>query len=64
MTKPTSDVIDSATLGTLAFALVFEDLKARVERGDLSEDAAQDLFASALGHIPDPPKSLQALMER
>lgn len=63
MARPTSHPIDSATLGALAFALVFEDLKARVERGDLSEDAARDLFASALGHIPDPPENLKALME-
>ncbi len=57
MARPTSHPIDPSILGALAFDLVFEDLKARVERGDLSEDAARVLFASALGHISAPPRA-------
>lgn len=56
---------DPAALGELALAIVFEDLKARVSRSELSEDEARDIVEAALHRFPaDMHPELHALVDR
>lgn len=52
MTHPLADPSKPASSGDLALALVFEDMKARVARSELTEADARDLLGAALDHFP------------
>lgn len=48
----TTDTTPDAALGELALAIVFEDLKARVSKSEMSEDEARALIEAALHRFP------------
>ncbi len=52
MTGPTSESPPPSDLGELALAIVFEDLKARVSKAELSEIEAKTLVEAALHRFP------------
>lgn len=55
----------NAGLGELALAIVFEDLKARVSKAELSEQEAKTLVEAALDRFPpDMHPELHALVAR
>jgi len=65
MTEAAADDTKSADLGELALAIVFEDLKTRVSKAELSEDEARALVAAALHRFPpDMHPELHALVDR
>jgi len=64
MTTPTEES-NGAALGELALAIVFEDLKARVSKAELTEDDARTLVEAALHRFPsDMHPELHALVDR
>ena len=65
MTDATNKTADPGAMGELALAIVFEDLKARVSKAELSEDDARSLVEAALQHFPaDMHPELHALVDR
>lgn len=64
MTDAADIKTDPAAMGELALAIVYEDLKARVSRDELSEEDARGLIAAALHHFPaDMHPQLHALVD-
>jgi hypothetical protein len=65
MTTAIEDETQTADLGELALAIVFEDLRARVSKAELSEDEARALVEAALHRFPpDMHPELHALVDR
>jgi hypothetical protein len=65
MTDAHQTAKDPAAMGELALAIVFEDLKARVSKKELSEEDARTLIEAALHHFPaDMHPELHALVDR
>ncbi|CAN5254715.1 hypothetical protein BH10PSE1_BH10PSE1_22790 [soil metagenome] len=65
MTTAIEDETKTADLGELALAIVFEDLRARVSKAELSEDEARALVEAALHRFPpDMHPELHALVDR
>jgi hypothetical protein len=65
MTEAAAEATRSAALGELALAIVFEDLKTRVSKAELSEDEARGLVKAALHRFPpDMHPELHVLVDR
>ena len=65
MTDAAAEAAKSADLGELALAIVFEDLKTRVAKAELSEEDARGLVEAALHRFPsDRHPELHALVDR
>lgn len=64
MTEAAAEDPKSADLGELALAIVFEDLKTRISKAELSEDEARGLVEAALHRFPpDMHPELHALID-
>jgi len=65
VTETAAGNASSADLGELALAIVFEDLKTRVSKAELSEEEARDLVKAALHRFPsEMHPELHALVDR
>jgi len=65
MTDQNSTTANAPDLGELALAIVFEDLKARVSKAELSEGEARTIVEAALERFPaDMHPELHALVAR
>jgi hypothetical protein len=61
----TSGATHDAALGELALAIVFEDLKTRVSKAEMSEDEARAIIEAALHRFPsEMHPELHALVDR